>query len=398
MPYFTFPVRDKGYQISFDDLINGIDFNVFEAQKDFTYDTRTDFRAKTPKRLLEQINVDEMIAYLEEFNHKYENFLDKDDKSSLYRSFKIPKRSGGLRPIDAPCDELMAALRELKFLFEKKLYASYHTAAFAYVKGRCTIDAVRRHQRNKSRWFLKLDFHNFFGSTTLDFAYNQLSSLFPFSEIVKSERGAKALRRALSLCFLHGGLPQGTPISPTITNMMMIPIDYKISKYTREHTPHLCYTRYADDIILSSDLSFKWSEVQKDILTIVQEFNAPFSLNTAKTRYGSSAGRNWNLGVMLNKDNQITIGHQKKKAFKAMLFSLLNDYTHGIRWSVDDAQELGGLISYYKMVETNPITKIIEDYSHKFNANVYDIIQETITAKYKTSTFGSKVSDNKQKR
>ena len=98
-----------------------------------------------------------------------------------------------------------------------------------------TIDALKRHQRNNSRWFLKLDFSNFFGSTTHEFVLRQLSSIFPYSEIVKSERGREALSKALSLCFLNGVLPQGTPFSPTITNIMMIPIDHAIAKMCREH-------------------------------------------------------------------------------------------------------------------------------------------------------------------
>ena len=236
----------------------------------------------------------------------------------------------------------MVALRELKFIFEKKLFASYHTSAFAYIKGRCTIDAVKRHQRNKSRWFLKLDFHDFFGSSTPEFVISQLKMIFPFNEILSSKRGEEELSKALSICFLNNGLPQGTPISPALTNLFMIPIDHYIAKTVRELTPHLVYTRYADDIILSSDMSFNWGNVQNTIIEIVQKFNAPFSLNTSKTRYGSSAGRNWNLGVMLNSNNQITIGHSKKKAFKAMLFSFMNDDKKQNPWSPQDAQWLLG--------------------------------------------------------
>lgn len=377
MPYITIPIKPKEYQISFDDILNGVSETVFDRQSENTYDTKTVWRTTTPKRLLENIKINEMLNAIRTFNAKYKHLIDTEDKSTLYRSFKIPKRSGGLRQIDAPEDELMLALRELKFLFEKKLFASYHTAAFAYVKGRCTIDAVKRHQRNNSRWFLKLDFSNFFGSTTIDFVMSQLKNMFPYNELI-AFGGEADLRTALSLCFLNGGLPQGTPISPTITNLMMIPIDHAISKAMRERTPHIIYTRYADDLLLSSDISFKWSDVQQEIIDILKKFNAPFSLNTTKTRYGSSAGRNWNLGVMLNKDNQITIGHQKKKAFKAMLFSIINDYKNGIIWSVEDAQVLGGLISYYIMVEEQPIKKIIADYSTKYNTDVFAIIKEIL--------------------
>lgn len=378
MPYITVPIT-KTYQISFDDILYGISQEEYEKKTSNTFDTRTAYRVKTPDRLLNNINFSAMIAVLESFNEKYRALIATDDKSTLYHSFKIPKRSGGLRQIDAPLDDLMQALRELKFIFEKKLFASYHTCAFAYVRGRSTIDAVKRHQRNNSKWFLKLDYHNFFGSTTPEFVMNMLSQIFPYNELLKSQRGKNALDKALSLCFLNGGLPQGTPISPTITNLMMIPIDHAIAKYAREHSPHLTYTRYADDILLSSDLKFSWNNVQNDIIEIVNKFNAPFSLNTAKTRFGSSAGRNWNLGVMLNKDNQITVGHNKKKVFKAMLFQFCSDYKNGNLWSVDDVQHLQGLKSYYEMVEGDTIKTIIKTYSQKMNMDINQKIKEILT-------------------
>lgn len=381
MPYITVPVSQKFHQISFDDILNGMNESVLDRQMENTHDTKTVFRSSTPQRLLDNTDFDGMIAALEKFNEKYITLINTEDKSTLYRSFKIPKRSGGLRQINAPLEDLMNALRELKYLFEKRLYASYHTSAFAYVKGRSTIDAVKRHQRNKSRWFLKLDFHDFFGSSKPEFIIAQLETIFPFNEIVARPNGREALVKALSICYLNNGLPQGTPISPTLTNLFMIPIDHYIAKTVREMTPHLVYTRYADDIILSSDLAFNWREVQDTIVDIVaNKFHAPFSLNTTKTRYGSSAGRNWNLGVMLNSDNQITIGHSKKKVFKAMLFSFMNDEKNGNVWSLEDTQHLQGLISYYRMVEGATIDTIIKSYCTKFNKDVEQTIKNVLRA------------------
>ena len=378
MPYITIKLRPKEQQISFDDILNGIQESVFERDNENTHDTRTDFKERTPEKILERTDILEMINTLRNFNSKYKHLIETEDKSTLYRSFKIPKRSGGLRQIDAPQEELMAALKELKYIFENKLFASYHTSAFAYVKGRSTIDAVRRHQRNKSRWFLKLDFHNFFGSTTPDFVMSQLKTIFPFNEIIANYYGKPELEKALSLCFLNGGLPQGTPISPTLTNLMMIPADHCIAKATRDMTPHLVYTRYADDIILSSDISFKWSDVQEKIIDIIKQFNAPFTLNTSKTRYGSSAGRNWNLGVMLNANNEITVGHARKKAFKAMIFSFMNDFNNNIMWDLGDVQHFLGLISYYKMVEPKNIDNILKAYSKKFNRDVEETAKQVM--------------------
>ncbi|MCL2797639.1 MAG: reverse transcriptase family protein [Firmicutes bacterium] len=381
MPYITIPSKHKDRQLTFEDMLNGVT-TLFDPSERHTYDTRTVWRDITPPQLLERerVNIFNMYSALKEFNNHHRALIETEDKSSLYHSFKIPKRSGGLRPIDAPRDELMCALKDLKILFETRLYASYHTCAFAYIRGRCTKDAVERHRRNNSRWFLKLDFSNFFGSTTPEFVMSRLETIFPFSEIITIDdgNGKEVLRKALSLCFLNGGLPQGTPISPTLTNLMMIPIDHYIAKIFRDYTPHICYTRYADDLLLSADISFKWSEVQQTIIEILQKFNAPFTIKKEKTHYGSRNGRNWILGLMLNKDNQISIGHKRKQMFKAMVFNMLNDYKKGVLWSIGDAQEIGGKISYYLTIEKDNIQKILDAYTKKFGISIKDVIKATL--------------------
>lgn len=377
MPYITIRLNHKDHQLTFEDIWFGLDDKYIVPKKD-THNTKTIYVDTIGDKLMEKTDFDGMISALSDFNRKYSWLIETEDKSTLYHSFKIPKKSGGLRSIDAPLAELKSALKELKFLFEHKLYASHHTSAFAYVTGRCTVDAVKRHQANNSRWFLKIDFSNFFGSTTFEFLYSQLCTIFPFCEIVKTTAGESELRKALSLCFLRGGLPQGTPISPLLTNLMMIPIDHALSKEMREHTPHLVYTRYADDLLLSSDIKFDYVEIQNQVKSILTRFNAPFNVKEEKTRFGSSAGRNWNLGVMLNKDNEITIGHAKKKQFKVMLYTLMNDDKNGVVWNIEDAQELNGLISYYKMVEGDKIDKIIDKYSTTFGKPVMKVIKSIL--------------------
>ena len=336
-----------------------------------TSNTRTYFAERVNPKLLDNTDIGQMIALLHSFNQTHE-VLFNEDMSSLYHTFYIPKSSGGLRRIDAPEQELMNALRQLKVLLEENMFALYHTSVFAYVRGRCTVDAVKRHQQNESKWFIKLDFSNFFGSTTPEFVMSMLSMIFPFSEIVKSETGSIELTKALELCFLNGGLPQGTPISPFITNLMMIPLDHRFSNSLRNFEKNrFVYTRYADDLLISSKYDFDKDKVQEFITNTLREFNAPFSIKPEKTRYGSSAGRNWNLGVMLNKDNQITIGHKKKKHFKAMLDNYIRMKQQGQNWELHDVQVLSGLISYYRMIEKNYIDYVLSSYSQK---NQFDIL------------------------
>lgn len=377
MPYITIQQSPIYYQLTLDDILDGA-VDVSKMVVPNVTNTRTHFKANLNENFLSKFDFDAMICILEKFNEQHEN-LFQADRQSLYETFHIPKKSGGLREINAPVPELMDALRQLKTIFEVNMFAAYHTSAFAYVKGRCTIDSIKRHQQNESKWFAKLDFSNFFGSTTEDFVISMFSMIFPFSEIVKRRDGLEALRKALSLCFLNGGLPQGTPISPTITNVMMIPIDHQICNELRKMDEHYVYTRYADDILISSKVSFDYNKLQDYILGVLQKFNAPFILKKEKTRYGSSAGRNWNLGVMLNKDNEITIGHQKKKAFKAMCCNYICDKKKGIAWDRHDIQTFQGLISYYRMVEKDYIDYVIDHNNQKFGVNIEALIKSDLS-------------------
>lgn len=373
--YITVNREPRVYQLTFEDIMYGLDESKLALQKD-TRDTTTWKVDAINRRLIEKTDFNVMQAALRGFVERYQDLIAVEDKSTLYRSFKIPKRSGGLRQIDAPNDELKRALYDLKMIFEKKFYMSYHTAAFAYVHGRSTIDSVKRHQQNKSRWFLKTDMRHFFPSTSPEFLMKMLCMTFPFCAFIEDDWGNRELlEKALSLCFLNGGLPQGTPTSPMLTNALMIPIDHAISKMCHEYQPHLCYTRYADDILISSEYSFKWTDVQNKLIAIFNSFEAPFSLHPDKTRFGSNSGRNWNLGVMLNAENKITIGHEKKKVAKACVFQFMTDYDRGMPWSLEDTQHLAGQLSYYKMVEPEFVTMLLDKYAQKFGKDVMEAIK-----------------------
>jgi hypothetical protein len=340
--------------------------------------TRTYAYETVSEHFTSRIDTDALIRKLVRFNEQTEA-LRAQERSTLYETFHIPKKSGGLRRIDAPKPELMNALRNLKTIFEEDYHALYHTSAFAYVKNRCTVDAVKRHQKNNSKWFGKLDLHDFFGSTTLDYVIKMFSMVFPFSEIVKFPNGEAELRKALDLAFLNGGLPQGTPLSPLITNVMMIPVDYKLANAFRDFDKQrFIYTRYADDFIISSKVDFDVHRVEKLVVDTLHEFGAPFTINESKTRYGSSAGRNWNLGVMLNKDNEITVGHKKKRQFQSMLYNYITDKSKGISWPREDVQTMQGLHSYYRMVEPETIDAIVKHTNEKMETDVLRLIKDDL--------------------
>jgi len=377
MVYMTVMQSPMYHQMTLDEFL----FNTYKESPVVNYNvgnTRTYKFDNISRRFLDSIDVPSLILTLQAFNNSTEA-LRRVKRSDLYITFYIPKKSGGLRKIDEPKPELMDALRRLKTIFERDFHTLYHTSAFAYIQGRCTVDAIKRHQANESKWFGKYDLHNFFGSTTLEFVMQQLSMIFPFSEVVKLESGRAELEKALELAFLNGGLPQGTPFSPTITNVMMIPVDYELSHGFRNlNNQSFVNTRYADDFTISSKYEFDPKEIEKFITDTLAQFNAPFTLNESKTRYGSSSGRNWNLGLMLNKDNVITVGHKRKRQLQTMLHNYILDKRNGIRWDLHDVQVMDGNINYCRMVEEEATNNIIKHINEKMGVDVCRMIREDL--------------------
>ena len=379
MIYITVKQPPMYHQMTLEEFLFQTDAHAMALNPNLT-NTRTYEVSSVSDRMERKFNFSmyKLIEKLTQFNRETENLRSRP-RHELYNEFYIPKKSGGLRKIDAPNQELMDALRKLKLIFEQDFRVLYHTSAFAYIKKRCTIDAIKRHQANESKWYAKYDLHNFFGSTTLDFIMQMFSMIYPFSEVVRTENGEAQLRTALELAILDGGLPQGTPISPLITNIMMIPVDYKLSNTLRDYErQRFVYTRYADDFQISSRYDFSYRDVEQLIISTLAEFNAPFTINRQKTRYGSAAGSNWNLGVMLNKDNKITVGYQKKRQFKAMLTSFVLDTRNGVCWDPHDIQVMDGYRNYYSMVEGETIDEIVNAIGNKYNVDVVKMIKEQL--------------------
>lgn len=251
--------------------------------------------------------------------------------------FDIPKASGGTRKISAPNDDLKHVYTNVRDNIREKMMVLQHNNAYAYVKQRSTVDAVRVHQENNSQFFLKIDISNFFDNCTEELIRTQLNQVYPFYH------QPEIIELLANFAVLNNGLPQGTPLSPDLTNWIMIPFDAHFSAWCEKYG--YIYTRYADDMLISHKEPFKFVTVTKEIEDLFVLLRYPFEIKKKKTRYGSIKGANWNLGLMLNKDNNITVGHQYKKHIKTLLYKvskgeiLQNDPT------------VLGLLSYLRQVE-----------------------------------------------
>ena len=358
MIYCTFYAKKKPQQITFEDLL----LNPFMEMPVATTKDHT----KVTVKIAEGYGLDLYIKRnTPDATHLYDELIEEIKTEEHYKHFEIPKKNNPhkKRPIDAPDDIIAPIQTYYKSYIEEYLRVLPHKAAHAYVKERGTLTAMQAHQKNESKWFLQIDLKNFFNSINEEWLRKMLLKVYPFPYIEES-----TLNNIIKISLLNGTLPQGSHLSPTLTNIVMMPIDHEITETLHNYNKqHYVYTRYADDITISSKYKFNKGEILGIIEKIFKEFEVPFRINDEKTRFGSSAGRNYHVGLILNKDNQISLGHEKNNKFKAMLF---NFCTSGEEWEVQSVYRMLGLISYYKSIEPEFVKKMLKKYNEKFNMDI----------------------------
>ena len=264
------------------------------------------------------------------------------DFSEMYHTFQIPKRKGGFREICAPNDELKQLQHDLMLLFTRTMKFLPHNAAHGFTRKRNCKTSLEVHKQHGSRWFLKSDIKDFFPNTSFQQVYDAMAMVYPFCTLSTEQRW---------LCTLGESTPQGAPTSPVVTNLVMVANDVAITKYCKEHG--LIYTRYADDMLISSRVSFDWETVQRDIQNILQNYE----IKEEKTRYGSYNGRNWNLGLMYNNQGEITVGHAKKQLVKNMIHNYLTKEEYK---TPEYHNKLIGIVGYCNYIEPQYFNKYME--------------------------------------
>ena len=153
-----------------------------------------------------------------------------------YHEFTIAKRSGGRRKIAAPDPELKALQRRILRRLLARL--PVHPAATGFRRGESIVSHARRHQGQAV--VMHLDLVDFFPSTSA----KRIEKYF--LAIGWNREAAKLLTK---LCTYGGGLPQGAPTSPILSNLVNYRLDARIAGYAKRL--NIVYSRYADDITFS---------------------------------------------------------------------------------------------------------------------------------------------------
>ena len=292
-----------------------------------------------------------------------ENLID--DAVLLARTqvkiFRINKRNGGKREIFHPSKKL----KTLQYWLIYKVFnhMPVHTSAMAYRKGISILHNATQHKSN--RFFLKMDFENFFPSINFqDFIplvriWHQLTKPHWYLD----NNTEDFIRK---VCFYRNdNLAIGYPSSPVISNIVMAEFDSKISTLIMDKKyGEVTYTRYADDLIFSTNQKGACVELKKDIASIVGALNSPrLLLNQAKTKLSSSASGSASVtGIKVCENGHLTI-HRKQKDHIRLLLSL---YKKG---NLKTAEELSllGHIGYCHHIAPEFYTQLLKKYFKEVN-------------------------------
>jgi len=128
----------------------------------------------------------------------------------------------------------------------------------------------------------------------------------------------------------------------------------------------IMYTRYADDLTFSSMYPINLDNILERVEKYLIKYVHGIRINKNKIKYLKTTRRCYITGVKLNKDKDITYGHEKKAELKRELFKLFMMYQANNK-NTKEAQETIGRISYLRRVEPKYADILIDKYCKKFN-------------------------------
>ncbi|MBR9874556.1 MAG: RNA-directed DNA polymerase [Vibrionaceae bacterium] len=199
-------------------------------------------------------------------------------------------------------------------------YADFNKdVVYSYLKGNSVRDAVELH--SKSQYYFQTDIHNFFGTIT---GYNVKKSLEEqFSNVPISDLD-NYKDFLFNLMVVDGKLPVGFSTSPLLSNICLYNFDNALYKYCESNG--FLYTRYSDDIVVSSDSHISIDEISEKIQSLLLiHVNESAKLNKRKTKAHSKGEKINILGYNILPNDEITISSKDKKETEILLHFYLND-------------------------------------------------------------------------
>jgi RNA-directed DNA polymerase len=272
------------------------------------------------------------VAYLLGYEPKAVSYiLYKMPAAQKYTTFEIPKRNGGQRTINAPVPHLKGLQRKLADLLQDCLdeintaRKLKDRASHGFKRKRSIITNARQH-RNR-RWVLNIDLEDFFPSIN----FGRVRGFFIKNrDFQLPENVATVLAQ---IACQDNSLPQGSPCSPVISNLVAHLLDMRLVKLGR--SARCTYSRYADDLTFSTNTKEFPPEIARpsgdqgptahlwlpgDALHDAIH-QSGFSINTKKTHFMYRTSRQKVTGLVVNK--KINVQWEYRHTVRAMVNKLV---------------------------------------------------------------------------
>lgn len=287
----------------------------------------------------------------------FTDFMRKVSDEDLVRAYI--RQGTKQREFINPSERLRAYHNFLR-LFLVDFLPVHKEAVFSYRKGVSARAAVEQHAL--SRHFFVTDIESFFPSITRDIVRKTITSAM--AEIPIADL-SDHLEHVLDLLCVDNALPMGFSTSPGLSNAVLYPFDVAFHAHCRQLGA--IYTRYADDIILSSD-ERAIVESGEEFLNecIDRMFEGSFRLHSGKSKYLHRGGKIKLLGMALLPNGTISVDTSIKNKIETMLHLYLRD-----RERFNTMQEVGpaktearlaGLLNYVNTVDQLYLEKLRRKY------------------------------------
>ena len=194
-----------------------------------------------------------------------------------------------------------------------------HDCVMAYKKGIGIKDNAEMHKKNQ--YLLKMDFKNFFHSIVPDDLIKHVEK-----HKIKIEKLSKEDIFVLErLFFWHDRKDKqfkmsiGAPSSPFLSNTILYEFDTKLSELAKKE--NVTYTRYADDLTLTTNEKEVLKSFPKKIENILKEIEYPkLIINNKKTLNFSKKYTRRITGLVITNDEKVSLGRDKKRKIKSLVY------------------------------------------------------------------------------
>ncbi|MCC4300203.1 retron Ec67 family RNA-directed DNA polymerase/endonuclease [Aurantimonas coralicida] len=271
-----------------------------------------------------------------------------------YTYFSIPKKRGGFRQIAAPNSRLKMVQSKLAGLLsrieaemEGKRARQQCILSHGFKPGYSIITNAAQH-RNK-RYVFNADLKEFFPSIN----FGRVRGFFIHDK--NFQLNHKIATIIAQIACHNNQLPQGSPCSPVISNLIAHMLDVKLNKVARRS--RCTYTRYADDLTFSTNEKEFPTEIARLVRgahdkwvpgnSVVRSvYKAGFTLNELKTRMQYRDSRQDATGLIVNE--KLNVPHEYYKLARARCRHLFrNGYAYDQHSGTEISDEaVEGMMSY----------------------------------------------------